>query len=203
MKIQIVDNSEFESQIQAYQRLVSDWNSITNLISNRSVDNLLTSLIPQSLEPLSAIFVPKDARLLDIGSGAGLPAFPMKFARPDLRVTLLEPNRKKWLFLRHVISELNLESVNAVRSRLEDLRGEVRYQGAFDLITTRGTGSAMRLLADIEPLVAGGGTCCFFKGKTAAAEAEEIARSTNHLVRIHPISRTLHLICVEFGERAK
>jgi 16S rRNA (guanine527-N7)-methyltransferase len=203
LKIPIVDNSEFESRIQAYHQLVSNWNSITNLISTRAVDNLLTSLIPQSLAPLKAISVPKNARVLDVGSGAGLPGLPMKFARPDLRVTLLEPNRKKWLFLRSVISELKLEGVDALRGRVEDLRKEARYQAAFDLITARGTGSAMKLLTDMTPLVAEGGICCFYKGKTANAEAEEIARSTNHLIQIHPISKTLQLLCVEFHERTK
>ena len=114
---------------------------------------------------------------------------------------MLEPNRKKWLFLRRVISELNLEGVEALRGRLEDLREEARYRAAFDLLTARGPGSAMQPAADLAILVAGGGVCCFFKGKSAAAEAEEIARITNRPIRIHPISRTLHLICVEFSGR--
>ncbi len=171
---------------------------MTNLISTKPVDNLLTDLIRQSVVPLTLMDVPQHAKMLDIGSGAGLPALPLKFARGDLQVTMLEPRRKKYLFLKRVIEDLGLKGVVAIRSRLEDACQNPAWQGSFDLITTRGTGSAADLFPLLEPLVRPGGMCWFYKGLTAHREQIELAAMTKHTVRLLELEKGLSLLVIQF-----
>ena len=197
LNLPFVDNSNFQSLCQAYKSLLSYWNTIINLVSMHDVDNLLNDLILQSIEPLANERVLRGAKVLDIGSGAGLPGLPLKFARPDLKLVLLEPRRKKVLFLKRVISELELENVEVVRARLEEMSGKAEWQEAFDLVTTRGTGSSLSLLPEIRPLVRKGGSCWFFKGIKGPKEAQQLAEIDDNTVRLRAIDKSLYVIVYE------
>ena len=197
LNLQNVDNSEFSRLCQAYVSLVSYWNSVTNLVSGRDVDNLLKNLIYQSISPLSQEDVPSGARVLDVGSGAGIPALPLKFVRPDFKMTLLEPRRKKTLFLQRVVEELNLADVELVRGRLEEVNVKGDWDSAFDLVTTRGTGSATALFPQIKPLICSGGACWFYKGTAGPREANELKRSGLANVSLMPIDRALYVIIIK------
>ena len=196
LNIENVDNSGYETLVRAYKSLLSDWNTKINLVSGRNVHNLLTELIRQSIQPLNSLQIPLGAALLDVGSGAGLPAFPLKFARPDLSLVLLEPRRMKWLFLRRVIEELKLENCQALRTRLEDMTTLPDWQHAFDLVTTRGAGRAADLYPWMEPLVKPGGQVWFYKGPTARREARELQALTVHPVKLIELEPHFSLIVV-------
>lgn len=197
LNLQNVDNSEFARLCQAYVSLVSHWNSIINLVSGGDVDNLLKNLIYQSISPLSEESVPPGSRVLDVGSGAGIPALPLKFARPDLKITLLEPRRKKTLFLQRVIDELDLEDVEVVRGRLEEGNVKPEWQSSFDLVTTRGTGSAPALFQQIKLLIRPGGACWFYKGTAGPREANELRKSGLTKLRLMQIDRALCVIIIK------
>lgn len=197
LNLQFVDNSEFSRLCQAYVSLVNYWNSITNLVSGRDVDNLLKNLIYQSISPLSQEDVPSGARVLDVGSGAGIPALPLKFVRPDFKMTLLEPRRKKTLFLQRVVEELNLADVEVVRGRLEEVNVKGDWDSAYDLVTTRGTGSAAALFPQIKPLIRPGGVCWFYKGTAGPREANELKKSGLAEVKLMPIDRALYVIIIK------
>lgn len=198
LKIPYVDNPQFQLLCQAYKSLVSYWNTVTNIVSGDDVDNLLTDLIRQSVKPLEFVEIPPHARMLDVGSGAGIPALPLKFARPDLKLTLLEPRRKKWLFLRRAVEELGLEEVEVVRSRVEEVVESGDYQAVFDLMTTRGTGSAAELFPKMEPLIRPGGLLWFYKGLKCRKEANQLSRLTRHPVRVQELEEDFGLIIVQF-----
>ena len=198
LNLHFVDNSQFEPLCQAYMDLVSYWNTITNLISTQNVDNLLTDLITQSLLPLENKTFPQGTRLLDVGSGAGIPALPLKFARPDFSVVLLEPRRKKASFLRRVVDELDLTGIEVKKARLQDLKESREWQQYFDLITTRGTGHSPSLFRLIEPLVKPGGTVWFYKGLKARSEAAELSQMTSRAVSLIEIGSNLSVIEVKF-----
>ncbi len=197
LKIASVDNPRFTACCQAYTFLLTHWNSITNLVSTGSVDNLLTKLIRQSVAPLAFFELPPHARILDVGSGAGIPALPLKFAHPDLQLTLLEPRRMKWLFLRRVVEELQLEQVEVVRGRLEEVTGHPEWQNTFDLITTRGTGPAAGLFPRLMPLLKAGGMCWFYKGLAARREAAELARNIHCQIRVLEMEKNFNLLVVQ------
>jgi 16S rRNA (guanine527-N7)-methyltransferase len=196
LNLPYVDNQDFVPLCQAYAKYVSYWNTIINLVSSRDVDNLLSKLIVQSVRPLETQQIQAGSRLLDVGSGAGIPAFPLKFARPDLSVTLLEPRRKKMLFLGRVAEELDLRSVEVFHARLEEVSGRPDFSEAFDLITTRGTGRALDLFPHMEPMLRPGGTCWFYKGLAGPKEADELRQTGDVTVEHLELDKKLSLIIV-------
>jgi 16S rRNA (guanine527-N7)-methyltransferase len=196
LNLPYVDNQDFAPLCQAYAKYVSYWNTIINLVSSRDVDNLLSKLIVQSVRPLETQQIKAGSRVLDVGSGAGIPAFPLKFARPDLSITLLEPRRKKMLFLKRVAEELELNSVEVIHARLEEVSTRKDLFEAFDLITTRGTGRALDLFPLMEPLLRPGGTCWFYKGLAGPKEAHELLQVGDVTVEHLQLDKKLSIIVV-------
>ena len=119
--------------------------------------------------------LPLDAVVCDIGSGAGLPGLVVAIARPDLRVTLVEPLLRRTTFLSEVVEELGLDHVEVVRGRADALHGE----RTFDVVTSRAVAPLDRLLTWSMPLVAARGALVAMKGRSIddeiAAAADVLA----------------------------
>jgi 16S rRNA (guanine527-N7)-methyltransferase len=113
--------------------------------------------------------VPDGCRVLDVGSGAGLPGIPLALARPDLVIVLLDPMVRRVAWLQEVVAELGL-AVSVSRGRAEDprVRGEL---GGKDVVTARAVAPLGRLAGWCLPLVAPGGRLLAVKGATAEEEA--------------------------------
>ncbi|HEY6425532.1 MAG TPA: 16S rRNA (guanine(527)-N(7))-methyltransferase RsmG [Pseudonocardiaceae bacterium] len=117
--------------------------------------------------------LPEGARVLDVGSGAGLPGIPLALARPDLAITLLEPMERRVAWLREVIGQLGLP-VSVHRGRADD--PEVRDElGGTDVVTARAVAPLGRLAGWCLPLVASGGRLLAIKGASAHDEASRDA----------------------------
>ncbi len=115
--------------------------------------------------------VPERASVCDIGTGAGLPGLVLAIARPDLRVTLVEPLLRRTTFLDEVVGELGLSQVTVVRGRAEDLHGSA----TFDVVTSRAVAPLERLLGWSMPLVAPSGALVAMKGRSVREEIEDAA----------------------------
>ena len=126
-------------RLARYSELVERWSERHNLVRFSSREELVQRHILDALA--GAPLLEGEGRLLDIGSGAGLPGVPLLAARPRWGGVLLEPRQKRWAFLRTVVRELGLE-VDVVRSRYQDL-GDCP---PFDLITVRAVGDHEALL---------------------------------------------------------
>ncbi|HVH47590.1 MAG TPA: 16S rRNA (guanine(527)-N(7))-methyltransferase RsmG, partial [Labilithrix sp.] len=113
--------------------------------------------------------LPANARLLDVGSGGGVPGIPLAIARPDLRVTLLDATEKKVAFLRAAAAELGLANVEAVCGRAET----VDLGAPFEVVTARAVAKISALLAWTAPFAKKGGQLLFIKGERAAVELSE------------------------------
>ncbi|MGH3599718.1 MAG: 16S rRNA (guanine(527)-N(7))-methyltransferase RsmG [Pseudonocardiaceae bacterium] len=113
--------------------------------------------------------LPACCRVLDVGSGAGLPGIPLAIARPDLVIVLLEPMARRVAWLQEVIAELGLE-VPVFRGRAEDPRVRAEL-GGNDVVTARAVAPLGRLAAWSLPLVAPGGRLLAVKGASADQEA--------------------------------
>jgi len=116
-------------------------------------------------------------RLLDLGSGSGFPALPLKIARPDLDIVSVDSVGKKVAFQRHVARALRLSGFSAVHGRAEDLPVMPGYAGSFDIVTARALGSLPLLARLASPCLAPGGRLIAMKGaeglaELAAAQAE-------------------------------
>ena len=150
-----------------YARLLATEGTVRGLIGPREVTrlwerHLLNSAAIESL-------VPVGARVVDVGSGAGLPGIPLALVRPDLTVTLLEPLARRVAFLTECVRWLGLERVTVVRGRAEE--GPIRRQlGGADVVTARAVAPLDKLAGWCLPLLRPGGLLLAMKGSTAAAE---------------------------------
>lgn len=117
--------------------------------------------------------VPTGATVCDIGSGAGLPGLVLAIARPDLRLTLVEPLLRRTTFLDEVVADLGLDSVEVVRGRAVDLHGTRR----FDVVTSRAVAPLARLLGWSMPLVKAGGALVAMKGSSVEEEISVATRT--------------------------
>jgi 16S rRNA (guanine527-N7)-methyltransferase len=116
--------------------------------------------------------IPKDARVVDVGSGAGLPGIVLAVARPDLSVILVEPLARRAAFLTEAVTALGLDRATVVRARAEDCvpsRGKPRFDPA-DVVTARAVAPLDRLTAWCLPLATVGGRVLALKGESAAEE---------------------------------
>jgi 16S rRNA (guanine527-N7)-methyltransferase len=121
---------------------------------------------------IDAGILPSGIRVLDIGSGAGLPGLPLKLVRPDLQLGLLEANGKKCRFLREMVALLNLEGVAVLEARAEELGRDLDQRGSYDLVLARAVASLPVLLEYALPLLKLGGRLAATKGSGVAAEVE-------------------------------
>ena len=126
-------------RLVCYAELLERWSGHHNLVRYSSREELVQRHILDALA--AAPLLEGGGRLLDVGSGAGLPGVPLLAARPVWRGVLLEPRQKRWAFLRTVVRELGL-SAEVVRSRYQDL-SEGR---PFDRITVRALGDHLAFL---------------------------------------------------------
>jgi 16S rRNA (guanine527-N7)-methyltransferase len=144
------------------ERLVDEllrWNPRRNLTAIVDREEVLEKHLVDSLTLLP--FARQSAHLLDIGSGAGFPALPLKIVCPGLKVVSVEAVGKKVDFQRHVVRTLGLEGYSALHQRVENLTG---YPAVFDLVTARARCSLGELVALAEPFLKPGGRLVAMKG---------------------------------------
>lgn len=101
-------------QLNQYVQLLLDWNKKINLISRKDEENIWTYHILHSISPLFKIKMMEGSRIVDIGSGGGLPGIPLKILRPDISLLCLDATRKKTNSISQMVDELKLESVHVL-----------------------------------------------------------------------------------------
>ena len=150
-----------------YAGLLATEGTVRGLIGPREVTRLWERHLLNSAAIAS--LVPAGARVVDVGSGAGLPGIPLALARPDLTVTLLEPLARRVAFLAECIDRLGLVRVTVVRGRAEE--APVRRElGGADVVTARAVAPLDKLAGWCLPLLRAGGLLLAMKGSTAAEE---------------------------------
>jgi 16S rRNA (guanine527-N7)-methyltransferase len=152
---------------ERYAELLATEGVIRGLIGPREAPRLWERHLVNCA--LLADLIPTGATVCDIGSGAGLPGLVLAIARPDLRVTLVEPLLRRTTFLAEVVDELALSAVEVVRGRAEALHG----RREFDVVTSRAVAPLGRLLGWSMPLVTSTGALVAMKGSSVSEEIEE------------------------------
>jgi 16S rRNA (guanine(527)-N(7))-methyltransferase RsmG len=124
-------------QLNQYVGLLLDWNTKINLISRKDEENVWTYHILHSISPLFKIKIKEGSRIVDIGSGGGLPGIPLKILRPDISLLCLDATRKKTNSISQMVDELKLESVNVLWGRAEEVGLQPEYLHKFDFAIAR------------------------------------------------------------------
>ena len=165
-----------KAQLADYLALIERWNRVYNLTA---VDQP-SKMVPLHLMDALAIhpFV-TGARILDVGSGAGLPGIPLSVFAPDKEFILLDSNGKKVRFMTQASIELGLPHVKAVHSRIED------FEGAFDHVICRAFTSLENFVDSCSRLVTPGGSLLAMKGP---AVSEEFPDSVPGGCAVHPLT---------------
>jgi 16S rRNA (guanine527-N7)-methyltransferase len=157
---------------QRYAEILAGAGVERGLIGPREVGRLWDRHILNSAA-VAELLEPNE-RVADIGSGAGLPGIPLALARPDLRVTLIEPLLRRSDFLREVIDELGIDAT-VVRGRAEELTVRQRV-GEMDAVVSRAVASLDKLTKWSLPLLRPGGRMLAIKGERAEDEIQEHRR---------------------------
>jgi 16S rRNA (guanine527-N7)-methyltransferase len=155
-------------RLAAYARLLVRWNATHNLTAIRGGEEMLTHHLLDSLSivpHLARVTHGAAARVLDVGSGGGLPGIVIAVAVPQARVTLVDAVQKKCAFLTQARLELRLANVEVVHARVEAL-----HAPAFDVIVCRALASLAQFVGWTRHLASPGGCWLAMKGKLPADE---------------------------------
>jgi len=158
-------------QFALYADLLQRWGRKINLSSRLKTEEIITYHFLDSLTAFSTIAGGPGRKLVDIGSGAGFPALPLKVCMSDLRVHLVEGSRKKVSFCREVVRRLKLQGVEVLQERGERVSDLPAYENSFDWSVVRAVGRAHEVLRICLPLLRPGGSAILFK---AVLEGEEL-----------------------------
>ena len=158
---------------------LEEWSKKFNLTGLASRQSIINELLIDSMMPTS--FMPGNGNLLDIGSGAGFPAIPIKICKPSLQCQLMEPNSKKISFLKQIIRLAELEKIDVIKGRIEDEEGLLHPEG-YDVITSRGLAPLPQFLTWGAPHLTPGGLIVAFLGsqsKEALKKSADVIRKNN------------------------
>jgi 16S rRNA (guanine527-N7)-methyltransferase len=159
-------------RVERYAEILAGAGVERGLLGPREVDRLWDRHLLNSAA--LADLLDTDERVADIGSGAGLPGIPLALARPDLRVTLIEPLLRRSDFLHEVVDELGMD-VTVVRGRAEESTVRERL-GQMDAVTSRAVASLDKLTKWSMPLLRTDGRMLAIKGERADDEIGEHRR---------------------------
>lgn len=153
------------SGAEHFAHMLQDQGELRGLVGPREMPRLWTRHIVNSAAVVP--FLPGRGTVADVGSGAGFPGVVVALLRPDLDVTLIETMERRVDWLSDVVSELDLDNVQIVRARAEEVRER------YDVVTARAVANLSRLVRLTAPLLRQGGSLLALKGARAEAEVED------------------------------
>lgn len=175
------------SAFEQYYRELASWNQRFNLTTITGYEEVQSRHFLDSLSCVLALpagdgeeKVPDEVPLqrslhplwcVDVGSGAGFPGLPLKIMLPEAKMTLVEATGKKVVFLRHIVRVLQLENVEVIHARAEDVGHMPEHRERYDLVVARAVASLCVLAEYCLPLCRVGGSVVVQKGEDAEEEA--------------------------------
>lgn len=148
-------------------------NKVMNLTAITEPAEIVTKHYLDSVFPLTQPYFPQGCSVIDVGCGAGFPSVPMKIARPDLKLTLLDSLQKRLTFLRRTVDAMELEQVECVHARAEEGAQKKELREQYDVAVSRAVAN-LRVLTELCcGYVKKGGYFLALKGPNAAQEVEE------------------------------
>lgn len=150
-----------------YNELLA-WNKKMNLVSHGDEKRIVSRHFLDSLNATQ--FIPQNAQVIDVGSGAGFPGIPIKIIREDIKIDLLEPKLKRFNFLNHLVNTLGLD-VRICRTRVEQFSSTVPVYG---VILARSVGKLKWITKVVSHILADDGLIITYKGSRFVEELKEV-----------------------------
>ncbi len=163
------------SRFDDYTTIVRDWSTRMNLVSLRDCERFVEYHLLDSLKTAVCVDYTSMRRILDFGSGAGLPGIPLAIVYPHLQVTLLDSRLKRSVFLEHAVSSLPVENTAVARNRIEELPHS--FDHSFDCVITRATTGLSEFLHLAHRFLSPNGILVSIKGDDISAELEALDNS--------------------------
>lgn len=173
-----------DSQLNAFETyydMLIDRNKVMNLTAITEFDEVMDKHFLDSVYLFRSIELKADYKLIDIGTGAGFPGIPLKIVFPELKITLLDSLNKRVGFLNDVIDELNLNGIEAIHGRAEDIARDKAYRASYDIAVSRAVANLSTLSEYCLPFVKIGGKFVSYKSGDCADEVDN-AKAAIHLL---------------------
>jgi len=169
LRVMAIDLSERRQQLLLdYLALLLKWNKAFNLTAIRDPGEMVPR---QLLDSLSILNLVQGERVLDVGTGPGLPGIPLAVAQPDRQFVLIDSNGKKTRFVQQAVVALGLDNVQVVRTRVEAYQPDA----GFGTITSRAFAALPRMVQLTRHLLADQGRLLAMKGTVPTDEIAELA----------------------------
>ncbi len=179
-----INVSEQQAQLMSlHAKELMLWNKKINLTAITQPMQIVEKHFIDCLAASS--FIKNEKSIIDMGSGGGFPGIPLKIMKPDLEIVLMDSSRKKINFLKHVIRLLDLKSIEAVHTRVQDLHENILYKNKFDAVISRAFTELSSFVDLASPFLNKRGSIYAMKGKHANKEItsqllEKFQITTNH-----------------------
>lgn len=177
--INVSITDEQATKFYKYMELLLEWNEKMNLTAITEPDEVILKHFIDSIT--AERYIDKNAKIIDIGTGAGFPGIPLSIMRNDLKITLMDSLNKRIKFLDEVVKENELLNVDTIHSRAEELARNKDFRGKFDVATSRAVASLNVLLEYMIPFVKVGGYCICMKGSNIEEELNNAKKALNVL----------------------
>lgn len=171
-----------ESKIRdffTYMELLIEWNKKINLTAIVEMTDIIDKHFVDSLT--ISQYLKENARIIDVGTGAGFPGIPLKIVRNDLQIDLLDSLNKRINFLNEVINTLQLKNINAIHSRAEDEGIKSEKREKYDVAVSRAVANLPVLLEYLLPFVKLNGSCICMKGANIDEEIKSSKKALKEL----------------------
>lgn len=160
-------------KFEKYSDLLVEWNEKMNLTAVTDPEGISVKHFLDSVVPIFDICFKENARVIDVGTGAGFPGVPIKIIRDDLNFTFMDSLNKRINFLNEVSENIGLEKVEFVHSRAEDGGKDKKYREKFDYAVSRAVANLKVLCEYCLPFVKVGGFFAAYKQFEVDEEIEE------------------------------
>lgn len=185
----IVLEKEQIDRLERFAGEILKWNDKVNLISRKDTENLAVRHILHSMCVDKYAKIPQKAKVLDVGTGGGFPGIPLKIARPDIDILLVDSIKKKIAVVEVLARNTHLRGIEAMCRRAESLVDEPSYVGSYDVVTSRAVAPLVQLVSWTKELLKPGGQIVVLKGGDLSDEIAEAQKKFDDMkVAEHQIS---------------
>ncbi len=176
MKYPGINCNKNNDKLDIYAQMIFQSNNRFNLTGFKTIEEIQSVLIAESLLPFAAINVPRGTLIADIGTGAGIPGIPLSILLEDAFFTMFDATQKKIDFIKEVIKKLNINNADAISGRVEEFGKNAAYRETFDWVTARAMADPYMTAEFGAPLLKTGGYLYLYTS-WKQAELHEIAIS--------------------------